>query len=824
MKINLLNDALEYEKIGWFVLPADPVKKKPLVMWAHRREQRPEQDEIRGWWKKFPDARIAIATGTYSGFDAVDVDGPEALEKLSAICGGVPGTIYQATGREEGGRHLLFKHNGHGLRPYQDGALDLRTTGSIIIVAPSPHKSGKKYTWGHINPLEDGLDDLADWPPELVEYFRSVSGSCTQKNGPCTPVTVAPVPPGERHQALVRLVGKWLNQGLDNETILLTARGWWDALPNKEGFSIAELEEQTKDLIARYRKPQSPAEGGKAEKVKQADALIRIGKTAELFQAPDGTLWAQFETNGHFETWQIRAKGTGFRRWLVNRFYIETGSAPNATAVQAAVEVLEAEAQFGAERKIRDVFTRVGEYCGSIFLDLADDRWRAVKISADGWDIVNAPPICFRRTRGMLPLPDPITGGSLQLLDGLVNLGNEENRKLILSWLIYTLNPSGPYPLLGFISEQGSGKSTTAKLLRLTVDPNQAPIRALPKNLEDLAVAAQHSWILSFDNLSYIADSFSDALCRMATGGGFATRALWTNDEEAVFWATRPVILNGISEFAGRPDLLERTLIVSLPAIPPNRRLAENAILEQFEKVRPALLGAVLDAVVLTLRNLPSVTLSESPRMADFAQWSAAAERSIGAAPGEMVDLLMEKQNEALLSELDSPLPQAIFTMLESRGGKIEMLLSELLSKLTEIVPEDAARQKSWPKTSRGLQGALVRVTPVMRVTGVKITGLKRTNKGREILIEKVTVGDGRSEKVTVSDCGVTVDRRPLTTQGQEESDGLRPKSDDSDGGFPIPSVSLKKRQEGESEIERVGETPSQPTHHHPMNLFGGEL
>ena len=185
-------------------------------------------------------------------------------------------------------------------------------------------------------------------------------------------------------------------------------------------------------------KPET-AQDESQEKEKQADALIRIGKEAELFQAPDGTLWARFETNGHFETWQIRAKGSGFRRWLVNRFYIETESAPSATAVQAAVEVLEAEAQFGEKRKTREVFTRVGEHLGSIYLDLGDDSWRAVEISANGWDVVNNPPICFRRASGMLPLPEPARGGTLRLLDGFLNLGGEQDRRLILSWLIYTL-------------------------------------------------------------------------------------------------------------------------------------------------------------------------------------------------------------------------------------------------------------------------------------------------------------------------------------------------------------------------------------------------
>ncbi len=284
------------------------------------------------------------------------------------------------------------------------------------------------------------------------------------------------------------------------------------------------------------------------EKEKQADAMVRIGRTAELFVTQDGSVWARFQTQGHLECWPVHARGGGFRQWLVSEFFRENDAAPSPTAVQSALDVIEAIAKYGEGRKNREVFTRVAGHEGRIYLDLADDSWHAVEISAEGWRVIAAPPVCFRRTRGTLPLPEPKLGSKLELLDDLVNLGGEKSRRLILSWLLFTLNTDGPYPILTFVSEQGSGKSTTAKILRMIIDPNQAPIRALPKNLEDLAVAAEHSWIPTFDNLGHMPDGFSDAFCRLATGAGFAARQLYTNGEEFVFWAKRPVILNGIVE------------------------------------------------------------------------------------------------------------------------------------------------------------------------------------------------------------------------------------------------------------------------------------
>jgi len=488
--------------------------------------------------------------------------------------------------------------------------------------------------------------------------------------------------------------------------------------------------------------PEHQNEVKKDEKDKQADAMVRIGSTAELFVTKGGGTWARFETHGHLECWGIQAGSGEFRQWLVSEFFRKNGTAPSPTAVQSALEVIKSIAAFGGGQRNREIFTRVAGHEGHIYLDLADESWRAVEISSDGWRMVSNPPVYFRRTKGMLPLPEPKTGGDLWLLDNLVNLGGEESRRLILSWLLFTLNPAGPYPILTLVSEQGSGKSTTAQILRMIIDPNQAPMRALPRNLEDLAVAAEHSWIPCFDNLGHMSNEFSDAFCRLATGAGFAARQLYTNGEEFVFWAKRPVILNGIVEPASRPDLLERSLIVSLPTISPGERLPEDDIMAAFKETWPEILGAVLDSVVLLLGRLPEIKLDKYPRTADFARWAVAAAPVFYAEADEIVEMLLQKQNEALLSDLEHPLVQAVLKLVDDEEGKVKMQLSELLSRLNEIAPEETTRAKTWPKIARNLASALKRLSPVLRATGVVVSDAGRTNKGKVISIERVTMGD----------------------------------------------------------------------------------
>ena len=214
-------------------------------------------------------------------------------------------------------------------------------------------------------------------------------------------------------------------------------------------------------------------------------------------------------------------------------------------------------------------------------------------------------------------------------LRGFLNLDDNAWR-LVISWLVATLRPRGPYPVLALFAEQGSGKSTIGRLLRELVDPNAAPLRAEPNDGRDLMIAANNSWCLAYDNLSHVPPWLSDAMCRLSTGGGFATRELYTDQDEVIFDYQRPLLLTSIEEVATRSDLLDRCLIVWLPAITEDRRRAEAELFEAFRKDRPQILGALLDVVAVALRRLPSIKLSSLPRMADFALWATAAETAFG--------------------------------------------------------------------------------------------------------------------------------------------------------------------------------------------------
>lgn len=160
-----------------------------------------------------------------------------------------------------------------------------------------------------------------------------------------------------------------------------------------------------------------------------ADILIELSAAAELFHAPDGTGFADLHINRHRETWSIRSKG--FRRWLARRFFEATKGAPSSETLQSALNVIEARAHFDGPQM--NVHIRVAGHGGKLYLDLADDAWRAVEIDAQGWRIVDEPPVRFRRAAGMQPLPEPVSGGSVEALRPFLNVGSDDEFILVVA-------------------------------------------------------------------------------------------------------------------------------------------------------------------------------------------------------------------------------------------------------------------------------------------------------------------------------------------------------------------------------------------------------
>jgi hypothetical protein len=481
-------------------------------------------------------------------------------------------------------------------------------------------------------------------------------------------------------------------------------------------------------------------------KKKQADVLIELASSVELFHDRDDVGYARVDVNGHNENWSIRSKG--FRRWLVRSFYESTQSAPSSEAMQGALGVLEARAQFDAPE--HDVNVRVAGHDGCVYIDLVDKAWRAIEIDEDGWRVVDDPPVYFRRSSGMKPLPEPVGGGSLKDdLRPLLNVKTDNEFVLAVAWLLAALRPRGPYPVDGLAGEQGSAKSTFANMLRTLIDPNSVPLRALPRSEHDVFIAARNSHVLAYDNASGLPDWLSDTFCRLATGGGFSTRQLYTDDDEVLFGSTRPIILNGIDDVSTRPDLADRSLVQTLSAISDDKRKLEEELWAEFECRRPRILGALLRAVSYGLRALPTVVLDRKPRMADFAVWITACEGAIWP-KGTFMKAYTANIAEAVETVLEADQVAPVLRKCMEGQARFEGTASDLLKALNEVASEAEQKAKGWPKRANTLSRILRRIAPPLRKVGIDIT-FDRDSHRKRIAVNLATVAKSPSSSSSSS-------------------------------------------------------------------------
>jgi hypothetical protein len=200
--------------------------------------------------------------------------------------------------------------------------------------------------------------------------------------------------------------------------------------------------------------------------------------------------------------------------------------------------------------------------------------------------------------------------------------------------------------------------------------------------------------------------------------------------------------VNGIGDVVTRPDLLDRCLLLSLPAIPAPRRRDERELLRDFAVLRPRVLGAQLDAVSAALRNLASVRLARAPRLADFARWVTAAEPALGWPAGTFLHEYDTNRADAHDVALDASAIAPPLRALAAEVDRWEGTAADLLAALAERVAEPLLRSREWPTSPRALAGALRRLAPNLRAVGTTVEFDRDPSAGRRRLIRIRQAGE----------------------------------------------------------------------------------
>jgi hypothetical protein len=533
---------------------------------------------------------------------------------------------------------------------------------------------------------------------------------------------------------------------------------------NIKGLSLAEFNKATK-IRKSEKKATKQAESsdepalasggdiGVLVDLIQTEAVLFHDEDEETYitiRVPELDKSTEEQKEGHWQTLPIDSgKKSNFAALIYKKYKTLFGSVISENALKSVVQQCSAIALYDGQ--CLPVYRRVAHDVDNqrIYIDLGNDQWEMVAIDSQGWQIIpssECQAVRFVRAKQQRPLVKPKVGGIIDLLWKHLNISQAHARYLILAWLLECLRLQTHYPVLEISGGQGTAKSTLQERLRDLIDPNMAKLRGEPREVRDIYVAAHNSYVVSFNNVSYLTDKKQDALCNVSTGGGDATRSLYSNHEEHVIEVKRPVIMNGIPELATRSDLGDRVIAVRPDAITDKQRQSDIVLKERWENDLPAILGALYNLMVGVLKELPNVeqAQTERARLADYTALGQAMLNVMGI-EDSFYHIYKANRDSVIERTLESsPLAQALVKLIDdklhykgAKGQLLEVLVNDYLPTHYD--------KSAFPKSARGLGDALRRLAPALLVRGIEITENKERRKdGYYVEIKKLAASSER--------------------------------------------------------------------------------
>lgn len=474
----------------------------------------------------------------------------------------------------------------------------------------------------------------------------------------------------------------------------------------------------------------------KNKELSQADKLIQIAIKAFLFHDQNKNGFASIQVHNHRENWQLESKI--FKQWLVKEYYKETGKSPTNETLRQALNLIEAKAIFdGPEVKLN---LRVAKEDDAVWYDLGNDKWQAVKITSDDWKIVDNPPVIFQRYANtasqVLPKKMLDSKEGLKLLKNYINLKEEDDWHLLYASIVHAFIPDVPHPVLIFHGDKGSAKTTAQRVIRKLIDPAVRDTMSLPKDTEGLALTLTTNYAPTFDNLDRLQPWQSDMLCQAATGGGIIKRKLYTDMEEVILSFLRCPMLNGINIAATRDDLLDRSLLFKLDRIDEGDRKTESEFWQEFEIVRPYILGEIFTVLSNALKIYNTVELPILPRMADFGRWAYTITEAICEEGHKFIKAYRRNISQAVEEAIFSDVTSAAIAEFMNNKDTWEGTPTELLRLLNGLQSTNT-KTREWPKHPHILTRKLNAARSVLIDFGILVEN-GRTSNNRLVRLTKI--------------------------------------------------------------------------------------
>jgi hypothetical protein len=678
--------------------------------------------------------------------------------------------------------------------------VELRSTGRQTLVAPSVHPDGDEYVWH----TETGLRMAEVGAAELARHLCKLATAVMIARH--LPPIRAGTEGGGRHDYALALAGFLLRPGRLGEDLTLKvlkaawdAKGWPGEREKREAHRDLEgivrdtavnleagepvvggptLEEYAPGIVRllckwwgwerKLQRENKPEE--KEERRNQADRLIgyALEDVQELFVDQHGAPHVLISDEPVPLTSRCYS-------WLRRLMWEEEGRSVSGEYLKMAAGTLSAHAEFSGDS--RELYTRAAWHEGILYYELRPGK--AVRVGPGGWTFEANPPVLFRRYVNLKALPDPEAGGSLDVLDELVNLKSERDRRLFKAYLVTLPLEHVGRPIFNASGAMGSGKTTIGRVVKRTWDPT-APetVRFDPR---DFLQKAMHAYIVMLDNQNTIPEWAADTLCRLVSGEADSKRRLYTDDEDVIIELRRAAILNGINVPTERGDVLDRSLVVELERIPDGERKTEEQIWELFAREHPRSLDALFDTLSKAIALKPSLKLSRRPRLADWGEYAAAVYEVMGWGAETFLkdwDEVVRVQNQATLD--GSPVAQATIKFMEDKE-EYTGTSSEMHSKLKVVAAQlgvDVDRDKAWPKSARWLWRRIKEVLPLLVAAGIE------ASRGRDESAKQITLrmihkndgsdGSGSESRTDKGETHANTNSDDGRSNGSDDANGMR--------------------------------------------------
>lgn len=439
-----------------------------------------------------------------------------------------------------------------------------------------------------------------------------------------------------------------------------------------------------------------------------------LSKIIKLYIADNNKdeVYALVPINSHTEL--LNLSSVRAIQWLTDKYsqIIDTDELYGEDFYKKVIHTIKSQCQMNNTQQVK-IYRRIAHLDDSIWYDLGDDSWNALKITKKGIDKIaldEKSPL-FSRTQSTYQQVTPKYDDDSKALHELAQLLRikPDDLAVFTVHLVCFFLEAIPIPIMVFDGTAGSIKTTVTSVIKRIVDPSGSTkddnVSSIAKKPDDLILQLHNRYMSSFDNVNYVDDETSDIFCRTITGSSNTKRKLYTDGSEMILTFKRKIVLNGVVPTLEYPDLQTRLLSYERVPIDETNLISEKEFEKTIEELLPRVLGHILTVLSDTLGDFNKLSKNIKPktRLADFEIWGEIISQKLGFEKKSFLDRYHEKLKEETIKTQDAyPIISSIQTLMNEKEFH-EDSVANLYATLRGITESNGVDLKTqWVKFPKG--------------------------------------------------------------------------------------------------------------------------